>query len=126
LEVPTNAKKNFSVSAINIKISISDDLLKETKIPYPDGTPDNTPKADWLARHPFTGHLEIDGFGIDKETMFRELQSSIETLRNLSCGLRSCEFPRGILGPGSMIALHLNGGSESATIEEITLYTASY
>nr|WP_156133559.1 hypothetical protein [Massilia sp. JS1662] len=126
LEIYTSEEDNYGVGTIVIKITISEDTLKETRTPYPDGTSDNTPKADWLARHPFTGYLEIDGFGIDKDTKFWELQSSIDTRRNLSCGLRSCEFPRGIFGPSSMIALHLNGGSESSTIEEIKIYTTSY
>jgi hypothetical protein len=125
LEVYTSKEDNLGVSTIIIKINVPEDLLNETRTSYPDGTPDNTPKADWLARHPFTGYLEIDGFGIDKETKFWELQSNIDTHRNLSCGLRSCEFPSGIFGPGSIIALHLNGGSESATIEEMEIYTLS-
>ncbi len=126
LEVSTRAKSNFGVSTINIKISIPDDLLEETRISYPDGTTHNTPKADWLAHHPFTGYLEIDGFGIDKETKFWELQSSVDNRRNLRCGIRSCEFPSGIFGPGSMFDLHLNGRSESSTIEEIKIYATSY
>lgn len=126
LQVYASEEDNLGVGTIVIKLSIPEHLLNETKTPYPDGTPDNTPQADWLARHPFTGYLEIDGFGIDKETKFWELQSSVDVRRNLSCRLRSCEFPKGIFGPSSMIALHLNGGSESATIEEIKIYTTPY
>jgi len=126
LEVSTRTKSNFGVSTVNIKLSISQDLVEETRASPPDGTTDNTSKADWLARHPFTGYLEIDGFGIDKETKFWELQSSIDSRRNLRCGIRSCEFPSGMFGPSSMIDLHLNGGSESATIEEIKIYATSY
>ena len=126
LEVYASEEDKFGVGTIIIKISIRDHLLNETRTPYPDGTPDDTPKADWLARHPFTGYLEIDGFGIDKETKFWELQSNIDVRRNLSCGLRSCEFPKGIFDPKSNIALYLNGGSESATIEEIEIYTTTY
>lgn len=126
IEVSTRPKSNYGVSTIAIKLNILENLLTETITPYPDGSPDNTPIADWLARYPFTGYLEIDGFGIDKDTKFWEVQSSIDTWRNLSCGLRSCEFPRGIFGSHSEIALHLNGGSESATIEEIKIYTTSY
>lgn len=126
LTASTSWENKLSVSTMTINLSIPEHLLNETRTPYPDGTPDNTPKADWLARHPFTGYLEIDGFGIDKETKFWELESSIDTRRNLSCGLRSCEFARGILGPSTMIALHLNGGSESASIEEIKIYSTSY
>ena len=126
LTVSTSWENKLSVSTMTISLSIPEDLLRETKTPYPDGSPDNTPKADWLAHHPFVGYLEIDGFGIDKETKFWELQANIDARRNLSCGLRSCEFPRGILGPNRMIDLHLNGGSESATIEEIKIYTTSY
>jgi hypothetical protein len=126
LEVYASKEDNFGVGTIIIKISISEDLLNDTRTSHPDGTPDNTPKADWLARHPFTGYLEIDGFGIDKETKFWELESSIDTRRNLSCGLRDCEFPRGMFGPKGIIDLHLNGRSESATIEEIKIYTISY
>jgi hypothetical protein len=126
LEVSASKENNFRVSSINIKISIPEDLLNQTKDLRPDGTPDDAPKAAWLAHHPFTGYLEIDGFGIDKETKFWELQSRIDIRRNLSCGLRSCEFPSGTFGPGSVISLHLNGGSESATLEEINIYTTSY
>lgn len=126
LTASTSWENKLSVSTITINLSIPERLLTETRTPYPDGTPDNTPKADWLAHHPFTGYLEIDGFGIDKETKFWEVQSNIDTRRNLSCGLRSCEFPSGIFGPGSMIDLHLNGKSESATIEQIKIYTTSY
>lgn len=122
----TSWENKISVSTFTINLSIPEHLLAETRTPNPDGTPDNKTKTDWLARHPFTGYLEIDGFGIDKETKFWELQSSIDTRRNLSCGLRSCEFARGIFGPNSMIALHLNGGSESATIEQIKIYATSY
>jgi hypothetical protein len=126
LEVHANEKDSFGVGTIIIKISIPEDLVKETRTPYPDGSSNNSPKAEWLARRPFSGYLEIDGFGIDKETKFWELQSSIDAHRNLSCGLRNCEFLSGMFGPGSIIALHLNGGSESATIEEIEIYTISY
>jgi len=126
LTASTSWENKLSVSTMTISLSIPEHLLNETRTSYPDGTPDNTPKADWLARPPFTGYLEIDGFGIDKETKFWELESSIDARRNMSCGLRNCEFPRGILGPSSMIALHLNGGSESATIEEIKIYSTSY
>jgi hypothetical protein len=126
LKVSTRANSNFGVSTVIINLSISEDLLKETTTAYPNGTSDNASKSDWLVRHPFTGYLEIDGFGIDKETKFWELQSSIDTRRNLSCGLKSCEFPSGILGPSTMIDLHLNGRSESATIEQIKIYATSY
>jgi hypothetical protein len=126
LEVHASKEDKFGVGTIIIKISIPENFTKETPMLYPDGSPYKPPEADWLARHPFTGYLEIDGFGIDKETKFWELQSSIDTHRNLSCGLKSCEFPSGIFGPGSIIALHLNGESESATIEEIEIYTLSH
>jgi hypothetical protein len=126
LEVSASKKHNFAVSNVVIKLSIPEDPYESSVTSYPDGTPYNLPKADWLARHPFTGYLEIDGFGIDKETKFWELQSSIDNSRNLSCGLRDCEFPKGKFGPGSTIALHLNGRSESATIEEIEIYTTPY
>jgi len=126
LTASTNWKNKLSVSTVTINLSIPEHLLAEARTPHPDGAPDNKSKADWLARHPFTGYLEIDGFGIDKETKFWELQSNIDNRRNLSCGLRSCEFPSGIFGPRSMIDLHLNGRSESATIEEIKIYTISY
>ena len=126
LQISTSKEDNSGVGTVTIKLSIPEHLLNEITTTYPDGTPDNTPKADWLARHPFTGYLQIDGFGVDRETKFLELQSNIDTRRNLTCGLRSCEFPKGIFGPGSVIALHLNGGSETATIEEIEIYTASY
>jgi len=125
LKVSTRAKSNFGVSTIVIYLSIPENLLEETRTTHPDGMPSNAPKADWLVRHPFTGYLEIDGFGIDKETKFWELQSSIDIHRNLSCGLKSCEFPSGIFGPSSMIDLHLNGESEAATIERIKIYTTS-
>jgi hypothetical protein len=125
LTASTSWENKLNVSTMTINLTIPEHLLKETRTAYPDGKPDNTPKADWLAHHPFAGYLEIDGFGIDKETKFWEVESSIDARRNLSCGLRSCEFPRGILGPSTMIALHLNGGSESATIEEIKIYSTS-
>lgn len=99
LKVYANEEYKFGVGTIIIKISIPDHLLNETRTPYLNGTPDDTPKADWPARHPFTGYLEIDGFGIDKETKFCELQSNIEVRQNLSCGLRICEFPKGIFAP---------------------------
>lgn len=126
LEVSTRANSKFGVSTLVIKLSIPEHLLDEEKSLHPDGKPDSTPKPVWLAHHPFTGYVEIDGFGIDKETKFWELESSVEIRRNLSCGLKDCEFPRGIFGPNSMIALHLNGRSESATIEEIKIYATSY
>jgi hypothetical protein len=126
LEVYAGKEDNFAVSTVAIKLRIPTHLFNETNTPYPDGTPDNTPRADWLARHPFTGYLEIDGFEVDKNTMFRELQSSIDPRQSLSCGLRDCEFPSGIFGPNSMMDLHLNGRSESATIEEIKIYTTPY
>ena len=126
MEVSTRAKGTGGVSTVHLMFRVPEDRFNETKVPYPDGTPDNSPRADWLVRHPFTGYLEIDGFGIDKDTMFWELASSVDAGRNLSCGLTSCEFPEGILGPDSMIALHLNGRSETSTIEEIEFYSPSY
>jgi hypothetical protein len=126
LEVSTSEKNNFGVKSINIKINIIESVNNELKISYPERTHDNNPKTEWLAYHPFTGYLEIDGFGIDKETKFWELESNVDSRRNLSCGLRSCEFPRGVLGPNKMIALHLNGSNESSEIEDITFYITSY
>lgn len=121
----TSWEDKINVSTFIIKISIPDHLLEEAEIRNSDGAADSTPKAAWLARHPFTGYLEIDGFGIDKETEFWEVQSNVYTRRNLHCGLKSCEFPGGTFGPNGGIDLHLNGGSESATIEKIKIYTAS-
>ena len=55
LEVYAGKEDNFTVSTVSIKLSIRENLYEGTVTSYPDGTPYNPPRADRLARHPFTG-----------------------------------------------------------------------
>lgn len=78
----------------------------------------------WLSKGVFPGHLEIDGFGIDKQTKFWELRSSVDRHRDLRCGLRDCSHPRGLFGQDAAIYLRLSRDDEYGVLRELAI-TAS-
>lgn len=84
----------------------------------PDGTP-ATPPLDVWPHRPFPGYLVLDGFGIDAKTKLWEVFQASKPERNLGCGLRSCEFVRGILGPLTSLDMRTNSRSEDGELYEV-------
>lgn len=69
----------------------------------------------------FRGYFELDGYGIDSNTMFWEIESAIDQSRNLHCGLRDCQFRGAIFGENSRIYIRLNGPSATSTVSLIQI-----
>ena len=76
---------------------------------------------DWRVKQPFTGYLELDGYGIDKATKFWELRVNADKERNLRCGLRECGFPHGGFGEDASLQLELSGASENNVINQLSV-----
>ena len=108
------------VETFDIYLKLPDDLAEGLATAMPDGSPGSA-DAGHLPRSPFTGYFELDGYGIDKDTMFWEVRSSIQPTRGLRCGLRDCQFPSGVIAPDTEIYMVLNGPSERDRIGEISI-----
>lgn len=69
----------------------------------------------------FRGYFELDGYAIDSDTMFWEIERSIEQSRNLHCGLRDCQFRGAIFGDKSHIYFRLDGPAATDTVSLIQI-----
>jgi hypothetical protein len=86
-----------------------------------DGKPVE-PSIDYSPQKPFSGYLEIDGFGIDAKTEFWEIVKTANPKRNLHCPLRDCSHPSGSMGDNSgSIYFILNRGDERGNIYELSI-----
>jgi hypothetical protein len=75
----------------------------------------------YLPRHSFRGYLELDGFGIDWQTKFWELEQSVDPKRGLRCGGMDCSFPAGAFSDTAHIYMRLHGSSKYGTVLEFTI-----
>jgi hypothetical protein len=79
------------------------------------GISDTTPKNS------FQGYFELDNFGIDSKTKFWEIRTNVKTERKLSCGVRDCTHPGGLLTEGQKMYLRLNQNSEHGQLYEFSI-----
>ena len=86
----------------------------------PDGTPVE-PIYDIQPSNPFSGYLELDGFGIDAKTKFWEIAKYVDPTRNLRCGLRDCTHPHGSFSSIANIYMRLNSKDEYGEIYELAI-----
>lgn len=70
---------------------------------------------------PFSGYLELDGYGMDTSTQFWEVRRSTRQDRNIRCGLRECVAPHGALGKDTSIYFSLSKPNEYGTLTAIEL-----
>lgn len=116
LEVGTNDGSSPTVEFLVVHLSIpTKDPAEALFKTNADGTP-SAPSIEWRPRNPFAGYLELDGFGIDAETKFWEIRSSVNPARNLRCGVLDCSFPHGSFGEHGLLALYLAGRDEYSTV----------
>ena len=113
------------VKSIDIYFRLPENPLADLPAILSDGTP-NSLDAGHFPNSPFKGYLEIDGFGIDKNTLFWEVRSSVRQERNFKCGLRDCQFPRGLMAPSTHISMSLIGRTENDPIEKISINRVHY
>lgn len=64
-----------------------------------------------MPQNTFPGYLELDGIGIDEKTEFRDIESVVDSKRNLRCGFSDCSFPHGMFSEAANIGLNLDSKS---------------
>ena len=70
----------------------------------------------------FPGYLELDGYGIDNHTTFRELRAGVDARRELDCGIQDCSHPRGGGGGNrTHVTVRVDGRSERDRLRTITV-----
>lgn len=69
----------------------------------------------------FSGYLELDGYGIDRNSMFWEVLKKSDNKRNIHCGLRDCVVPGGTFGKGSVIYFDLDKPVITGMINNINI-----
>lgn len=79
------------------------------------------PPPNYLPAHSFRGYLEIDGFGVDRNTKFWELAKSVDPAHNLRFDLSDCSFPHGRFGGAARLFLRLHGANKNSTVLEFTI-----
>ena len=120
LEIGTDMGRNQRVKFINIYFRMFEIYEGVGKL---EGKVGEEPQeaAYWVPRGIFAGYLEMDGYGIDAETKFRDIRSNIDPKRNLNCGLRDCSHPGGALSDDATIYLTLDGRSEHSKLKEFSI-----
>lgn len=79
------------------------------------------PRPEYLPKYPFTGYLELDGYGIDAQTKFWEIRISADPKRNLRCNYRDCSHPHGRFSDAANLYLRLNSKREDGNVYEFTI-----
>lgn len=79
------------------------------------------PRPSYLVTHPFSGYLELDGYGIDAQTKFWEIRASVDPKRNLRCNPRDCSHPHGRFSDTANLYLRLNSASEYGNLYELSI-----
>jgi hypothetical protein len=69
----------------------------------------------------FSGNLELEGYRLDQETTFNDVQKTVRGTLNLNCDIRDCRFPHGSFNNVANIYFELNGGSVRSTINSISI-----
>lgn len=83
--------------------------------------PPDQPAPQWMTAGVFPGYLELDGFGIDKETRFWEIKQSVSRQRELRCGLKDCSHPMGSFSEQANLYLTLAGRDERSALKKFNI-----
>lgn len=112
IEVATQSIANTSVLDASVHLAIP-----STASPLPS----NEATAKSRPTHAFSGYLELDGFGIDAQTKFSEVQARADPNRNLRCGLRDCSHPHGGFNEKASLYLRLSRADRQGNVVVLTL-----
>jgi hypothetical protein len=81
----------------------------------------DAPASGWRPKYPFPGYFELDGYGIDAKTTFKEIRSNVSSERSLDCGALDCSHPYGAFDESASLFLTLNRNSENGTLYEFAV-----
>jgi hypothetical protein len=123
LSVGVEEDKNHKVKYLNIQISVSEEDKEIGTAPYPDGTPAKKP-LDLSPHKVFPGYLELDGYGIDAQTEFWDIQKNANPDRGLDCGLMDYSHPAGRFGRNAHLYMTLDGQGKRAKLRELSVNVA--
>lgn len=118
IQAGTSLVNQSAVDFLTIHVNL--EALKPAKVGTPGGLDSQVAPPYWPTR-PFTGYLELDGYGIDAKTAFWEIQSRADSTRKLRCGLRDCAHPHGRFDEKASLQLRLTGPESSASIYELSV-----
>ncbi|OEZ63606.1 hypothetical protein [Duganella sp. HH105] len=79
------------------------------------------PLVRFYPKSPFPGYLELDGYGMDRHTMFWEVLKRAEKKRNIHCGLRDCVAPGGTFGSNTVMYFDLDTPVETGAVNNINI-----
>jgi hypothetical protein len=121
IQLVTASAKPYGVKQIKVYLNLKPrDPAEDLFTTNPDGTP-ATKLPTPHPHKPFTGYLELDGFGIDAQSQFWEIRARADRARNLDCGLRDCSHPHGAFGPRGGVYLRLDRNDEFGRVYEFSV-----
>jgi hypothetical protein len=82
-------------------------------------------RAPSWPKSPFHGTLELDGFPIYPDTIFRDLRHQVAPVRELRCGGSDCWEPSAAFSDGANIYMSLAGRSVSSRILHFSISCSS-
>ncbi|WP_152447109.1 DUF7738 domain-containing protein [Janthinobacterium sp. HH01] len=88
--------------------------MSVTGVPLP-------PLNPFYPKSTFSGYLELDGYGIDRNSMFWEVLKKTDNKRNIHCGLRDCIVPGGNFGRESLIYFDLDKPVMTGMVNNINI-----
>jgi hypothetical protein len=123
LSVGVEVDQKHNVRYLNIQISFSEEDKEIGRAPYPDGKPAKKP-LDLSPHQVFPGYLELDGYGIDAQTEFWDIQKNANPDRGLDCGLMDCSHPAGRFGKNAHLYMTLDGQGKRGKLRELSVNVA--
>jgi len=119
LEIKTRGDKEHSVTSFTIYFNFFDAGQGGNK--YGVSThPTPAEIHDWLPREVFNGYFELDGFGIDSATQFRDIMN-YSAERNLHCGTFDCSNPSGPFSEEANIYISLDSRGNIGRLKEFSI-----
>jgi hypothetical protein len=102
-------------------LSLGTDHIDKTRVKFMNlhvtiEPPELGERAPSWPRSSFHGTLELDGFPIYPDTIFRDLRHQVAPVRELRCGGRDCGNPSAAFSDGANIYMNLAGRSASSRI----------
>jgi hypothetical protein len=119
LEIKTRGDQNKSITSFTIHFNFFNVGQNGNKYGV-SSSPTPAEIYDWLPHKVFNGYFELDGFGIDSSTQFRDVLSNV-TNRNLRCGTFDCSNPSGTFSEEADIYISLDSRRDSGRVKEFSL-----
>jgi hypothetical protein len=119
LEIKTRGDEKESVTSFTIYFNFFNMGQSGNKYGV-SSSPTPAEIHDWLPHKVFNGYLELDGYGIDSSTRFREIIRNV-TNRNLRCGILDCSNPSGAFGEEADIYISLDSRQDSGKLKEFSV-----